>query len=310
MVNPQVSRHANNPAGDALASLPTLGVGVMYNPSLPDFLRSNVSSVDYVAITSDMFWDDLGKGQSPRYVELEPWVEFLSWMAEHYPIVAHNISLSIGSAELFDTEYVEHLKNWQERYHFPWHSDHLSYFQVNDDADHVRSAGLAVPVPYDWDVLDMIADRIDYIQTRIPVPFLIENNVYYIDIPDQDMTEAEFMNRLAARTGCGILLDLHNVYVNACNHDFNPFAFLDQLDLSRVVEIHIAGGNEMGGMYTDSHAGPCPQPVWELLDRVVALAPNLCAVTYEFHDSYYHLLEAEGVRDQLEQARTIWSRYH
>ena len=89
---------------------------------------------------------------------------------------------------------------------------------------------------------------------------------------------------LAARTGCGLLLDIHNLYVNARNHGFDPVGFLGELDLSRVAEVHIAGGNELVGMYTDSHAGACPEPVWELLDHVVDHAPQLRGVTFEFHD--------------------------
>src|SRR6185503_17942887 len=98
-------------------------------------------------------------------------------------------------------------------------------------------------VPYDHDVADMIAARIETIQATVPAPFLIENNVYFIDVPGQDMTEPEFLNALTRRTGCGLLLDLHNLYANARNHGFDAFAWLDQLDLERVVEIQIAGGS-------------------------------------------------------------------
>ena len=156
----------------------------------------------------------------------------------------------------------------------------------------------------------MIVDRIDQVQRKVEMAFIIENNVYYIDIPDQDMTEPEFLNRLTARTGCGLLLDVHNVYTNARNHGFDALAFLNQIDLTRVVEIHIAGGNEIGGMYTDSHAGPCPEPVWQLLEHVVPKAPNLCGITFEFHESYYPLLGEDGIRAQLNQARGVWNRYH
>jgi uncharacterized protein (UPF0276 family) len=153
----------------------------------------------------------------------------------------------------------------------------------------------------------MIATRIESVQAAVPLPFLIENNVYFIDVPDQDMTEPEFLNALAARTGCGLLLDLHNLYANARNHRFDPIAWLDQLDLDRVVEIHIAGGSELAGMYTDSHAGPCPDPVWDLLAHVTPRTPRLRGITFEFHDSYYPLLKSEGIARELGHARAIWS---
>jgi uncharacterized protein (UPF0276 family) len=295
---------------DATASLPRLGIGVLYNPALPDFIRSHLDMIDFVSIIPDMFQMDCGSGNSPRYIELESWIEFLDWLVVRRPIIAHNIALSIGTAGLFDIEYVEQIAQWHQRYKFVWHSDHLSFVQVHSTNGHAHNAGLAIPVPYDNEVLEMIAERIMNVQRIVPIPFIIENNVYYIDIPDQDMTEPEFLNRLTKMTGCGLLLDVHNVYANARNHGFDPINFVDQIELSHVTEVHIAGGNELGGMYTDSHAGPCPEPVWDLLEYVVPRAPNLCAITFEFHESYYPLLKTEGICAQLARARKVWAKHH
>jgi uncharacterized protein (UPF0276 family) len=142
----------------------------------------------------------------------------------------------------------------------------------------------------------MVAERVTAIRQIVPVPFLLENNVYFAQIPEQEMTEPEFLNALTAETGCGLLLDLHNLYANARNHGFDGHAFLDQLDLSRVVEIHLAGGNEMDGIYTDSHHGACPEEVWAMLRAVSPRAPNLRAVTFEFDEDYCGELGSAGVR--------------
>jgi hypothetical protein len=294
---------------DLLARLPPLGVGILYNDALPDFLRSDLGLLDYVEVIPDMFQMDRGPTAPQRYLELESWVEILNWLAERRPIIGHNIGMSIGSAGRFDYDYIEQIGHWRQRYRWPWHSDHLSFITVPGEQGNDHNAGLAVPVPYDEDVLELIAARIAHVQRTVPSAFLIENNVYYIDIPEQEMTEAQFLNRLTARTGCGLLLDVHNVYANARNHGFDPHHFVDEIDLSRVVEVHVAGGNDLAGMYTDSHAGPCPEPVWQLLDQVVAHAPNLCGITFEFHDSYYPLLKEEGIRAQLRRARAAWDRY-
>jgi uncharacterized protein (UPF0276 family) len=104
-----------------------------------------------------------------------------------------------------------------------------------------------------------------------------------------------------------VLLDVHNLYANARNHGFEARTFLAELDLDTVIEAHVAGGSEFAGMYTDSHSGPCPEPVWDLLEYVVARAPNLRAVTFEFHDSYYGTLGAAGVRAELARARGIFT---
>jgi uncharacterized protein (UPF0276 family) len=297
---------------DRLAALPRLGVGVLYNPSLSRFVREDLDALDYMAIIPDRFWSDEGAAAgSQRYDELEGLVELLDGVAERVPIVGHSVGLSIGSAELFDTQHVEQIARWQARYDMPWHSDHLSFIRMPGvDAHTDLSAGLPLPVPYDREVLDLLAERVDYVQRRIPVPYLLENNVYYVDLPEQEMTEPEFLNALTRRTGGGLLLDVHNVVVNATNHGYSARDFIFALDLSRVVELHIAGGTEKEGLYTDSHAGPVADPVWELLDDVVANTPNLCGITFEFGESYYPLLEAKGVRGELDRARAVWRRHH
>ncbi|HEU0054393.1 MAG TPA: DUF692 family protein [Longimicrobium sp.] len=297
---------------DRLAALPRLGVGVLYNPSLTQFVREDLDALDYLAIIPDRFWTDEGPGrEGERYDELEVLGELLDGVAETKTIVGHSVGLSIGSAELFDTQHVEQIAKWQSRYNMPWHSDHLSFIRMPGvDAHSTLSAGLPLPVPYDREVLDLLAERMDYVQRRIPVPYLLENNVYYVDLPEQEMTEPEFLNALTARTGGGVLLDVHNVVVNATNHGFSARDFIFALDLSRVVELHIAGGTEKDGFYTDSHSGPVAEAVWELLDDVVANTPNLCGITFEFGESYFGVLERAGVRAELDRARAVWRRHH
>jgi uncharacterized protein (UPF0276 family) len=290
-----------------LSSLPTLGVGVMYNPALPDFLRTDLDALDFLEITSDMFWTDHGRAARPRFEELESWVDVLEWMLPQRPVIAHNIGLSIGNAGLFDLDYVDHLARWQRRYGFPWQSDHLSFAEIASADGTTRHAGVAVPLPYDREVLDLVVERVDRFQQALGVPFLLENSVYFVTFGDQDMSEPRFLNEVTRRTGCGVLLDVHNLYANARNHGFDAVAFLDELDLGTVVETHIAGGTEYAGMYTDSHSGPCPPPVWDLLAHVVPRAPSLRAVTFEFHDSYYGRLGPAGVRSELEHARRIFA---
>ena len=280
----------------------------MYNPALPEFLRTDLDAIDFLEITSDMFWTDRGIGASPpRFEEVETWVDVLESILPQRPVTAHNIGLSIGNAGYFDLEYIAHLAAWQRRYRFPWQSDHLSFAEVTAADGTEHHAGVAVPLPYDRDVLEMVVERVDRFQQIVSAPFLLENSVYFVSFRDQDMSEPEFLNALTRRTGCGVLLDVHNLYANARNHGFDAKGFLAELDLTTVVETHVAGGTEYAGMYTDSHSGPCPQPVWELLEYLVPRAPNLRAVTFEFHDSYYGTLGPAGVRAELQRAREIFA---
>ena len=225
-------------------------------------------------------------------------------------MVGHSVGLSIGSADPLDTGHVEQMAKWQARYAMPWHSDHLSFIRLPGvDAHTELSAAMALAVPYDREVLEMIAERVEYVQGRIPVPFLLENNVYYVDLPEQEMTEPEFLNALAHRTGCGLLLDVHNVVVNATNHGFDARELIHAIDLTHVVELHVAGGSELAGLYTDSHAGPVAETVWELLPGVVERCPNLCGITFEFHEGWYDTMGAAGVLREVRTARGVWDRH-
>jgi uncharacterized protein (UPF0276 family) len=255
-----------------------------------------------------MFWIDGGPGARVRFVELDSWTRFLDWATGRFPLVAHSIGLSIGSAEFSDDDYVEQLARWHGRYGFLWHSDHLSFAQVRSASGNERHAGMAAPLPFDHDVLEMVTARLRELRGRFPSPFLVENAVAYLSFSDQDMTEPEFLNALVRESGCSLLLDLHNLYTNARNHQFDASAFLGALDLDAVVEVHIAGGGDFAGMYTDSHAGPCPEPVWSLLEEIIGVTPNLKGVTFEFHDSHFPKFGVEGVQRELARAREIWSR--
>jgi len=281
----------------------------MYNPAAPQFLRAHLSAVDYVEITSDMFWTDLGAGSSQRFEYLESWTDELDWLAPRCALVAHNVGLSIGSAQGLDEGYLAHLKDWMQRYRFRWHSDHLSFSVLRGAAGADLSVGIAAPLPFDHDVLDMVSARARRVQDLGGIPFLLENGVYYVQVPAQELDEVAFLNALTARASCGLLLDLHNLYVNARNFGADPFAFLDQLELGAVHEIHIAGGTEFAGMYTDSHAGPCHPIVWDLLDYVMPRASALRGVTFEFHDSYFPFLGNYGILAQLAHAREIVARH-
>jgi uncharacterized protein (UPF0276 family) len=279
------------------------GVGVMFNPALADFVADAAGTLDYLAFIPDRFWIDKGIGAPARFEETAAGESVLARAALSVPVVLHGIGLSICSAGMFDTEYLAQLARWCKRYNSPWISEHLSFSRIG--AGHETNAGVALPVPYDREILDLLQPRIETARDILGCPFLLENNVAYFAFPRQDFTEPEFLNELARRSGCDLLLDLHNVYTNSRNHGFDAKAFLDQLDLSSVLEIHVAGGSELMGYYTDSHTGPVAEPVWDLLSYVAPRSPNLRGVTFEFHESTWHLLRSEGVLGQIARAREV-----
>lgn len=286
-----------------------LGVGILYNPLLFGLLRREPDLVDYIEIIPDMFWTLVDRENTPRYIEHDTLIEPLMELAQRMPVVLHSVGLSIGSVELFDELHVAQIANWQRRFDSPWHSDHLSFSRIGVSG-HDQNAALSISIPYDQPLLDLVSSRVRKVQAAVRAPFLLENNVYFFDLPEQEMTEPEFLNRLCYETSCGLLLDVHNIYANARNHNFDSREFISQVDPGIVVEMHVAGGDEFQGMYTDSHCGPVSELVWEILECALQHAPDTRGVTYEFHDSYYQELKDEGVRAQLIRAREIWSRSH
>jgi uncharacterized protein (UPF0276 family) len=269
-----------------------LGVGVLYNPSLPAWLQDHLDLVDYVEVIPDMFWTDRGPGARPRFVELPSWMAVLDWLAVRRPLVVHATGLSLGSAGADDPEYRNHLAAWSERYAARWLSDHLSFTQVRDGQGRTQRAALALPVARDAESLEVVAARVRAAQEALAVPFLVENHAAYVDLAEPEMTEAGFLNALVARTGCGLLLDLHNLHLSSRRRAQD--AFLDEVDLGSVMEIHVAAGSARGGL--------------DLLESVAPRAPRLRGVTLEIHDSDSAALGQGGLGAELDRARARWPR--
>jgi uncharacterized protein (UPF0276 family) len=278
-------------------------VGVLLNPSLNSLLDGLLQRIDHLAVIPDRGWIDHGASASPRFQWLPDALARIGMAAARRPVVLHGIGLSIGSARGFDRDYALSLIDTAKQVDAPWVSEHLSFSRAGDSAE--TNAAMMLPLPYDVEVLDMLVPRIGFITERLQRPFLLENNVAYGRYLDQDMDEAEFLNMLCRRSGCGLLLDLHNLHTNAVNHGFAARDFLDRLDASHVIEVHVAGGVPMMGFHTDSHTGPVLEPVWDLLAEAAPRLTGLRAVTFEFHESSFGQLGEAGIGAQIARARAI-----
>jgi len=117
--------------------------------------------------------------------------------------------------------------------------------------------------------------------------------------------EIVLMNRICEKSGCGMLLDLHNIYCNAFNHGFDAWAAVERLSLERVLEIHVSGGRLQEGFWTDAHEGRVPEPVWLLLEQTLPHCPNVAGVVFEIFPDYALRLGVENIRNELETARSI-----
>jgi uncharacterized protein len=293
-----------------------LGVGLLFNPALPEILERRPDAVDFLSVAPDVLQIDQGRGRRVlpaafgrgRFADVEALTDVVEALARAWPVVAHGVGLSIGSPGPLDAAYLRRMCAWTERLRLRWFGEHLSFFRLPRGATAAHEAGLAAPLPLDFPVLRAVARKAARVRAALGVPFLLENGVAYVRPVDDDLEEWEFLNRLAAHRSAGVLLDLHNLYVNARNHGFDADEYLDRLDMRNVVEIHLAGGDELGGMYTDAHSGAVPEAVWSLLDRALPRATRLRGVTFEFHESCLPRLGVDGVVEQLTRAREHLAR--
>ena len=281
-------------------------MGLAYQAPLAPLLAAAGAELDYVEVVPDILWTDLGQGAEARYIDDTAGRSALELACRGRPVVAHGIGLSIGSAGVFDAAHVEQVERWRRRLGFPWHSDHLAFHLAEHD-DRLMNVGITLPLPRDRESIELLVPRIREVQQRVPVPFLLENNVYYFDIPACEMDEATFLNTLCRESGCGLVLDLHNVYTNARNHGFDASALLAEFELGHVGEIHVAGGMELDGFYLDAHSDTIPDPVWALLEWTLPRCPNLGGVTFELFGSWFDSVGDARVTADLRRLRARWT---
>jgi uncharacterized protein (UPF0276 family) len=189
-------------------------------------------------------------------------------LSSTYPIVCHGIDMSVGTVAPLDEADLRRKAAIIADTKALWFSDHLCFTKA-----HGIDLGQLTPLPFSDESVEIVTNNVRTIKDCIPVPFLLENITYYFAIPGSTMTETEFITRVVESADCGLLLDLTNVYTNAANHGYDPFQFIREIPLDRVVEIHVAGGSQMEDTVIDSHSSEVPGAVWDLLDFVMRHAP-------------------------------------
>lgn len=193
---------------------------------------------------------------------------FLSKAREHYQLSFHAIGLSLGSDQPVNAEHLRQFKELIDIYD-PFHvSDHASW-SASGNA-HLNDL---LPLPYTQESLTRLAENVERTQVYFGRTMLVENPSTYVAFKDNEMSEAQFMNELARRTGCGLLLDINNIYVQAVNHGFDPVAYIDEIKPEYVREMHLAGHTErdMNGvrLLIDTHNKPVCDDVWDLYIHAV-----------------------------------------
>lgn len=179
---------------------------------------------------------------------------------EHYDMICHGLSLSIGSPSPLDEAFLQRLKRFLDQHNIKFYSEHLSY--CSDDG-HLYDL---LPIPFTEEAVHYVAKRIKRVQDILERPIAMENVSYYA-APGQQMPEIEFLNAVLEEADCKLLLDVNNIYVNSVNHQYDATDFLNSIPQERIEYIHIAGHfDEADDLKVDTHGADIIKPVWDLLE--------------------------------------------
>lgn len=214
-----------------------------------------------------------------EFIEISPenwigiggfWKKKLDAAAEIYPMHAHGLSMSLGSYEPLDVDFLKRTKAFLDHYNIGVFSEHLSFNKVNNA--HIYEL---LPIPFTHEAARFIAQRITQAQDILERKIAIENVSYYTPT-SAEITEVEFINAILEESKCELLLDINNVYVNAFNHQYDAYDFLSQLNHQHTAYIHIAGHDKVAeDLIIDTHGQPINEPVFDLLRHIL---PDLCHV--------------------------------
>ncbi|MCH9691171.1 MAG: DUF692 domain-containing protein [Gammaproteobacteria bacterium] len=225
-----------------------LGFGLGLRTPHFEQILSDSPEVDFFEIVSENF---MVAGGKPHY--------YLNAIGERYPLVMHGVSLSIGSVDPLNWEYLQQLRYLSNKVQPAWLSDHLCFTGIAG----VNSHDL-LPLPYTEEALTHVANRVRQVQDYLQRPLVLENVSTYLEYRDSSLREWEFLNHLANDTGCEILLDINNIYVSARNHGFDPEDFLCGIEPHHIRQIHLAGHTDNGDHLIDTHDQPIAAAVFSL----------------------------------------------
>lgn len=198
-----------------------------------------------------------GDGGQPLY--------YLERIREHYALSLHGVGMSLGSVDGLNRGHLRKLKSLVARFEPGFVSDHLCWSEIGG-----RHLNDLLPLPYTEEALDVVCANIRYAQDFLQRQILVENVSSYVQFKHSTMPEWEFLRGVATRTGCGILLDVNNIFVSASNHGFDPLRFLRAIPVTSVWEMHLAGFDSDGMALIDTHGKPVADPVWTLYREAVA----------------------------------------
>jgi uncharacterized protein len=284
----------------ARLGLPDLGIGVgLRIPHYPSIFgddaaaQGDVLRIDWLEIISENF---MVQGGLP--------LRNLERALERFRLVQHGVSLSIGSTDPLDWDYLKKLKTLLQKVKSPWVSDHLCWTGA-----HGANLHDLLPLPYTEEAIKHVAARARAVQDFLGVRLLLENASSYLTYTQSQMTEWAFLSAIAEEADIGLLFDVNNVYVSSYNHGFDPEDYVDGVPHHRVVQIHLAGHTNYGNYIIDTHSAHVIDPVWDLYRRTLSrTGPVSTMIEWDDDIPPFATLVAEAdkarvIRDEVGRAR-------
>lgn len=266
---------------------PYLGFGLGLRHQHYQYILENQPAVDWFEVLTENYLVDGGRP-----------LHYLDRIREKYSLVMHGVSLSIGSCDPLDLNYLAQVKKLIERIHPLWVSDHLCWTGVNGLNMHDL-----LPLPYTEEALNHVVSRVKQVQDFLGVQMLLENVSSYLSYTYSHLTEWEFLKEVAERADCLILLDVNNIYVSAFNHHFDPHDYLNGIPVERVQQFHLAGHEHCGRHIIDTHNEAIVEDVWKLYEAAVRRFGRVSTMIErddnipEFPEVYAELARAKAIAE-------------
>lgn len=231
----------------------SLGFGLGLRVDHYETVLEQLPPVDWFEVLTENYMVDGGKP-----------LHYLDRIRQHYPMVMHGVSMSIGSTAPLDRQYLQRLQSLIKRIEPEWVSDHLCWTGVAGYNLHDL-----MPLPYTEEAIEHVAGRVRQVQDFLDRRILLENVSSYVTYGTSQISEWEFLAEVASRADCLILLDVNNIFVSSHNHHFDPVDYLAGIPVDRVRQFHLAGHSYNGNLIIDTHDHPIVDPVWSLYCQAV-----------------------------------------
>ena len=260
-------------------------VGIGYRRELANWIEGRPPEIECLEITAEHFFDG-GDEQ-------------LRSLAVDYPVFVHGLGLSLGTPGPLDKNVLEHFVRLVKIANPEWISEHIAFTRSSEiDLGHLN------PVQPAYETLSIIADHAVEVSEQCGKPLILENITSHLRL-EGEMSEPEFLNHLCEKAGCGLLLDVTNLYINSKNHNFDPCSWLHELNPQHIVQLHVVGYSVVNGQWQDLHSESIQEDLLDLVDQVLGYAP-VQAIIIE-RDSNFP--ESEELAGELRKLKTVLDSY-